>query len=647
MRRSPTKNPAQTSPIAGHTAAGAVGGSLFLAACLLAPTAQADDLKLMVASPAIQKEQARIVAAEAKAPSNPLREAYFGETHVHTAYSLDAYIGGARLTPDHAYRFAQGDTMTVNGQKHRIVEPLDFAAVTDHAEYLGEMYSTMVAGAPGYDQDRLKELRALNSIDERETWFLNYVVKSNRSETPQHPPFFVGPQTTKSAWIIELEAAERNYKPGKFTTIPAFEWSAAPKGGNLHRNVFFRDVPEIPMSYIDINREDALWAWMGNLEKLGASVIAIPHNSNASKGMMFDPLDPQGKPIDAAYARTRAHFEPLIEMMQIKGNSEVHRNFWGADEFANFENADSMANYSGRVAKKENFVRYGLVKGLEYERSLGANPYKYGIVGGTDSHNGTPADTAEGNFIVGSHGAADGTVERRRTAEVGGWIGGVDLNPGALTGVWATSNTRGAIWDAMKAKETFATSGVRIKVRMFAGFDLPGPDANPKAMVENGYRFGVPMGGTIPAVTAGEKRPLRFNVMAIKGPKDAHLDRIQIIKGWIGADGAPQEKIVNIAWSGDRKIGADGKPAPVANSVNLKTATYSNSAGSPQLVGSWVDDNFDPSQHAIYYARVLQIPTPRWSTYDAVRAKLPLLDGVAATVQERAWTSPIWYTAAK
>jgi len=627
----------------------AIGGALLVASSLSALAASADDLKLMTANPAIQKEQARIVAAEARAPTNPLRDAYFGETHVHTAYSLDAYLGGARLTPDAAYRFAQGEKMTVNGQPHRIVEPLDFAAVTDHAEYLGEMYSTMVAGAPGHDQDKLKELRSMTSFEDRETWFLNYVVKSNRSDTPQHPPFFAGPETVKSAWVIELEAAERNYQPGKFTTIPAFEWSAAPKGGNLHRNVFFRDirVPEIPMSYIDINREDALWAWMGGLEKIGASVIAIPHNSNASKGMMFDPLDPQGKPIDTTYAKTRAHFEPLIEMMQIKGNSEVHRNFWGADEFANFENADSMANYSGRVARKENFVRYGLVKGLEYERELGANPYKYGVVGGTDSHNGTPADTDESNFTVGSHGAADGTVERRRTADVGGWIGGVDLNPGALAGVWATSNTRGAIWDAMKAKETFATSGVRIKVRMFAGFDLPGPDANPKAMVETGYRLGVPMGGTLPAVAPGEKRPLRFNVMAIKGPKDASLDRIQIIKGWIGADGTPQEKIINVVWSGDRKIGPDGKLPPVANMVDLKTATYNNAAGSPQLTGSWVDDEFDPAQHALYYARVLQIPTPRWSTYDAVRAKLPLLDGVAATVQERAWTSPIWYTAAK
>ncbi|MEZ5821644.1 MAG: DUF3604 domain-containing protein [Xanthobacteraceae bacterium] len=615
---------------------------------LLSASAHAEELRLLGASPAIQKEQARIKEAEAKVRSNPLRDVYFGETHVHTAYSLDAFIGGARLTPDAAYRFAQGEKMTVNGQMHRIAEPLDFAAVTDHAEYLGEMQTTLVAGTPGHDSDQVKTLRGLKSVEEREQWFLNYVVKSNRSSTPQHPPFYAGPETTKSAWVVVMEATERNYKPGKFTTIPAFEWSAAPKGGNLHRNVFFRDmrVPELPMSYIDINREDGLWAWMGRLQKQGVSVFAIPHNSNASKLMMFDPNTPEGKPIDSDYVRTRAHFEPLIEMMQVKGNSEVHRYFWGQDEFADFENADSMAKYSGRETKRENFVRYGLIKGLEYERSLGANPYKYGIAGGTDSHNGTPGDTDERNF-VGSHGAADDTVDARRKAEVGGWIAGIDLSPGALTGVWAASNTRGAIWDAMRRKETFGTSGVRIRVRMFAGFGLPGPDANDQSTVATGYQQGVPMGGDLPTVAPGEKRPLRFNVLAMKGAKDANLDRIQIIKGWIGKDGMPQEKIVNVAWSDDRKPGADGKLPPVGNTVDVKTASFTNAIGATELRGSWTDDEFDPSQNALYYARVLQIPTPRWSTYDAARAKLPVPAGVAATVQERAWTSPIWYTAAK
>ena len=589
---------------------------------------------------------AAVALAESKVPSNPLRDAYFGEEHIHTAYSLDAYIGGARITPDMAYRWAKGETMNVNGQDVTLRRPLDFAAVTDHAEYIGEMYSTMVEGAPGYDQQSLKELRGLSDIDEREKWFLEYVVKNNRGETPQHPPFFAGPETTKSAWTIELEAAAKNYEPGTFTTIPAFEWSAAPKGGNLHRNVFFRDmnVPELPMSYVDINREDVLWTWMQGLEDKGMQVFAIPHNSNASKGMMFDPNTPQGAPIDASYAALRAKFEPLIEIMQIKGNSEVQRSFWQADEFAGFENADSMANYSGRVPMKENYVRYGLIKGLEYQGSLGVNPYKYGIVGGTDSHNGTPGNTAEDNFAAGSHGAADGTVERRRDADVGGWIAGKDLNPGALTGVWATSNTRGAIWDAMKAKETFGTSGTRLKLRMFAGFDLDPPGADVRSMVEAGYKQGVPMGGTLGPAQAGTGKPLRFNVWAMMDPDNANLDRIQIIKGWIDEKGAPQEKIIDVVWSGERKPGADGKLPPVGDTVDVKTAEWTNTIGSPELTGTWVDTEFDPKQNALYYARALQIPTPRWSTYDAVRANLPLLADEPATVQERAWSSPIWYT---
>jgi len=575
-------------------------------------------------------------------PYNPLKEAYFGEQHLHTAYSLDAYIGGARLTPSDAYRFAKGEEVEVSGTKVRLHAPLDWAAVTDHAEYLGEMYSTMVDGAPGHDQDLLKQLRGLQSLEEREKWFLEYVVKSNRGTTPQHPPFFAGEETANGAWKVILAAAEENYEPGKFTTIPAFEWSAAPRGGNLHRNVFFRDmhVPERPMSYIDINREEGLWEWLAGLEQQGMKVIAIPHNSNASKGMMFAAQDSSGDPIDLDYAGMRSRFEPLIEMMQIKGNSEVHRSFWAADEFANFENADSIQDYSDRRFRKENFVRWGLVKGLAYEQSLGVNPYHYGIVGGTDNHNGTPGNVAEDNFAVGSHGAADGTIERRRTGEVGGWIKGKDLNPGALTGVWATRNTREAIWDALKARETFATSGPRIKVRFFGRLGPDDASADVRSMVERGYAQGVPMGGTL----KGSGGAPGFTAWSIKEADGANLDRIQIVKGWVDAQGEPQDRVFDVVWSGDRKPDAKGKLPAVGDTVDLKEATYTNSIGSPELTGSWTDKDFDPQQNALYYVRVLLIPTPRWSTYDAVRANLPLLEDVPATVQERAWSSPIWYT---
>jgi Protein of unknown function (DUF3604) len=577
---------------------------------------------------------------------NPLKEAYFGEQHVHTAYSLDAYIGGARLTPDDAYRFARGEEVDVGGVKVRLHAPLDWAAVTDHAEYLGEMYSTMNEGAPGHDQDLLKQLRGLSTIEEREQWFTQYVVKSNRGTTPQHPPFYAGPETEISAWKVELAATQKYYEPGKFTTLPAFEWSAAPQGGNLHRNVFFRDmhVPDKVMSYIDINREEALWAWLATLEKQGMHVIAIPHNSNASKGMMFPEKNSSGEPISLEYAETRSHFERLIEIMQIKGNSEVHRSFWAADEFANFENADSIGDSSGRTyAKfgKTNWVRWGLTKGLVYETSLGVNPFHYGIVGGTDNHNGLPGNVDEDNFAVGSHGAADATVERRRTGDVTGWIKGKDLNPGALTGVWAPENTREAIRDALNARETFATSGPRIKVRFFGRLAAMDAPTDARNLVESGYAHAVPMGGTLagPAATAPN-----FTVWATKEADGANLDRIQIIKGWVDANGEPQDQVYDVVWSNGRLRDARGKVAPVGNTVDVTKATYTNAIGSPELIGSWTDPSFDPTRAAIYYVRVLQIPTPRWSTYDAVRSGLPLLKDVPATVQERAWTSPIWYT---
>jgi hypothetical protein len=574
-------------------------------------------------------------------PSHALRNVYYGETHMHTAYSLDAYIGGNRLTPADAYRYAKGGTVTVNGAPQTRRRPLDFVAVSDHAEYIGEMYSTMVDGAPGHDQELLQQLRSLQTLEEKEQWFQKYVIENNRGTTPQHPPFFAGPETVTSAWQVAIEAANANNEPGKFTAFVAFEWSGAPNGANLHRNVIYRDdnVPDAPMSYIDINREDGLWAWMAEGEAQGMKALAIPHNSNASKLLMFPDGNAAGEPMDLAYAETRQHFEPLIEMMQIKGNSEVHRKFWAADEFADFENADSLARYSGRAIEKANFVREGLKLGVAREQELGVNPFKYGFIGGTDNHNGLPSAIAEDTFI-GGHGPEDGSVEARRTGGVGGWIDGKDLSIGSLAAVWATANTREAIWDAMKRRETFATSGPRIKVRFFGGADLPANPPDPQALVEQGYELGVPMGGDLGAIGVAPT----FNVQAMKDPEGANLDRIQVIKGWVNVDGSTGETIVNVAWSGERQPDGSGKLAPVGNTVDLQTARYSNTIGSAELAGSWTDVAFDPEQHAFYYVRVLEIPTPRWTTYDAVRNNLPLLDNVAATIQERAWSSPIWYS---
>jgi len=609
---------------------------LALAACKQESTSTADHQNTPQAAP-VAKAESATPAGE----SNPLRNAYFGETHMHTSYSLDAYLGGTRLTPSDAYRFAKGEAVEVNGKPYQRKRPLDFTAVTDHAEYMGEMYSTIVEGAPGHDQELLVQLREMTDIEERQKWFLKYVISSNRSSTPQHPPFFAGEDTVKSAWQIAIDAAEKHNDPGNFTAFVAFEWSGAPNGGNLHRNVIYRDahVPEMPMSYIDINREDGLWEWMREKENLGMKALAIPHNSNASKGMMFPDIKANGDPIDLEYAQTRQHFEPLIETLQVKGGSEVHRKFWPTDEFADFENADSIQKNSGRTFHKKDFIREGLKIGLKYEQELGVNPFKLGMIGGTDSHNGVPSAVAEDNFI-GQHGPEDGSVERRRTGDVAGWIDGKDLSIGSLAAVWATGNTRAEIWDAMKRRETYSTSGPRIRVRLFGGVDLPAEPENAQALVEHGYEQGVPMGsdlgsnGTAPT----------FTVHALKDPDGANLDRVQIIKGWVDAKGEMHEQIIDVAWSDERQPGADGKLPPVGNTVDLSTAMFSNTIGSTELIGSWTDELFDPEQHAFYYARVLEIPTPRWSTYDAVRHNLPLMKDVQATIQERAWTSPIWYT---
>ena len=582
----------------------------------------------------------RIKQMEKDAPTNPLKNAYFGETHLHTSFSLDAYIGGNRMLPSDSYRFAKGDEMMMNGKKHKLERPLDFAAVTDHAEYIGEMYANQFSQAKGHNQEELKALRSLTKYEDQIKWFVKYVVMNNRGTVPKHTPFFPGEESVKSAWALNAEAAQENYEPGKFTTFAAFEWSAAPTGGNLHRNVIFRDmvIPELPVSYTDINREEGLWKWMAEQEKKGSKLFAIPHNSNASKGMMFNPNDSTGKPITLEYAQTRNHFERLIEMMQTKGNSEVHRNFWAADEFSDFENADSMANFSKRKFEKKNFVRWGSIEGLKYTQTLGVNPYKVGYCGGTDSHNGAMSDVAEDKFI-GAHGAADATVEKRRKGQVPEWLNARDQSIGSITGVWAEKNTRGAIWDAMYNKETYVTSGPRIQVRLFAGVNLKANQTDIVEMVKDGYANGVPMGGTVVGAT---KSPV-INVWAIKDADEANLDRIQVIKGWVDAKGEQHEKIINVAWSDNRKLGADGKLPSVGNTVDLKTAKFTNTIGAETLMGTFVDTEFDATLPTLYYARVIDIPTPRWTTYDAVRNNLPLLEDVASTIQERAWSSPIWF----
>jgi len=575
---------------------------------------------------------------EAAVPQNPLKDAYFGETHLHTGVSMDAFIGGNRLKPDDAYRFAKGEEMMVNGRMHRIKRPLDFCAVTDHSEFMGESASLMNPGAPGYDDPVAKSFREAEDLETALGLYNQYVLEPLAGGGDPHPPFFQGEEAIKSTWKQNHEATEAHYEPGTFTTIHAYEWTSAPDGSNQHRNILFRDanVPEIPFSSNESGDPEDLWKWMQEQRSQGRKLFAMPHNSNESKGLLFAEETLSGDPITKDYVEMRAKMEPLIEMMQVKGNSEVVPAFWPADEFADFENAESLQDFNGRVFMKQNFVRYGLDRGLKYRADLGTNPFKYGFVGGTDNHNGSPSNVAEDNYMVGSHGLTDKVAEARAKNVLDGEMLIADTSPGAITGVWATSNTRGAIWDAMAAKETFATSGPRIRVRAFAGQGFKESYDSYEAFVTDGYAKGVPMGGDY----SGDDAP-QILVWAAKDPDGPNLDRIQIVKGWL-EDGQLKDTVYNAVASGDR-LQADGTVEAIDAQIDMETGQFNTQKGSPELTGLWTDPDFDPAQEAYYYVRVLQLPTARWTLYDEIREGVEYPDDVKRQIVERAWGSPIWY----
>jgi len=581
-------------------------------------------------------------ASETNIPYFKNKEAFFGETHLHTKYSLDAFIGGNRLNASQALKFAQGEEVLLEstGKTMQLKRPLDFAAVTDHAEYIGEMYTVLSPNSKAYNNEQAKSLREVDGLEEGLKLFIELVVKNNRSSKPQHLEFYEGAMSTMSAWKIMNKQTEANYIPGKFTTLHAFEWSGAPNGGNLHRNIIFRDtiVPDLPVSYIEANRETELWKWLDQITRNGSTVLAIPHNSNASKGMMFDDNMPNGNPMTKEYAEMRQKYERTIEIMQIKGASEVHPKFWPNDEFANFENAQSLENYSGRSFEEKNFVRDALKKGLKYEDELGVNPYKLGFNGGSDNHNGLMSNVEEDNYSSGSHGYVDATAEDRVTNTVDGWAKAYDINPGSITGVWANRNTREDIWDGLYNRETFATSGPRIKVRLFAGYDYKDSHNNYDAFVKDGYANGIPMGNDL---KVNKSKIPKFLVWALKDPMTANLDRLQIIKGWYD-NGELKEKIYNIAVS-DNRLQPDGTVTPTDAKVNLETGAFDTLKGSIEFMATWEDPDFNNNQHAFYYVRVLQLPTARWTLWDEIKEGVNYPDNVAKTIQERAWSSPIWY----
>jgi hypothetical protein len=583
---------------------------------------------------------------------NPDRNAYFGDEHIHTSWSVDAWLMGNRLTgPDEALKYAQGQTIKHPlGYDIKIDQPMDFMGVTDHSEYVGV---TKEANTPGSAISKLPQaqpliIHDLNNQAEVQKVFLYLLSLENV------PPIkaFMSPEVAGTIWKENVKIADDNNQPGKFTAFCSYEWTSMPDNRNLHRNIFFRDckhVPEMPYSALDSKHPEDLWKWMDTQRKAGNELLAISHNANVSDGWMYPvDLDSFGRPIDAAWAASRDRNERLAEIKQIKGASETHPLLSPNDEFANYEIYSALLGLpvdSGRVDHIHgSFARQALKDGLTMQDLRGYNPYKFGLAGGSDSHN-TGAPYRQENFF-GGHAAVDATVERRLAGVLLGSTIDVRLeNPGGLTGVWAEENTRESIWDAMYRKETFGVSGPHIKVRFFGGWEY-GPDTmNQSDWVKTGYAKGVPMGADLPPMPAGGKGTApTFVFWAVKDPTSANLDRIQVIKGWT-QNGQSFEKIFDVAWAGDRKADKwSGRVPAIQSTVDLEKATYTNSVGSTELKTVWTDPEFDANLHAFYYARVLEIPTPRWTLIQAVKAGIPPPDVVPFTGQERAWTSPIWYT---
>ena len=582
---------------------------------------------------------------------------YWGVAHVHTGYSFDSGMFGITLTPDDLFKVARGGTVvTDNGQTFKQDRPLDWVSITDHAEYLG-IADQIRAGSP-----------ALLADPQGKRWY------EMSKESPQKgveaaieavvsikngKPVFNSGEIAGEAWAHAMAAAEKWNEPGVFTTLHGFEWTSAPGAKNLHRTVIFRDGLDrvkqvLPFSAFDSPDPAKLWEYMDNYaQKTGGEVLAIPHNSNLSAGMMFTAETFDGKPMDRTYAEARISHEPLMEVTQIKGDSETHPYLSPNDEFADFErwwNVDFNKMEPGaNSALPFNYARPALKLGLQLEDKLGVNPYQFGLIGGNDAHVGVVTVTEDNFFGEFANGLPSPTRWKAPLAMIkdnptnGPLVSVWDESASGLGGVWATENTREGIWDALKRKEVYATTGDRPVVRLFAGWDFSQADLNRSDFAENGYAHGVPMGGNLKTAPAG-KQPV-FLVYAMRDPQGPNLDRIQVVKGWLDKDGKSQERIFDVAVSGGRKINKDGIcKTSVGNTVDVANATYSNTIGAPVLSAYWKDPAFDANQRAFYYVRVIQIPSPRWTCYDCKRFGIKMPDYVPMTVTDRAYTSPVWYT---
>ncbi len=587
----------------------------------------------------------------------------FGDTHLHTGYSADAGLVGATTTPDDAYRFAKGETVTSShGVRARLQRPLDFLVVADHAENLGLTFGLEEGNEALLGTEWGQGLAELIAPKTEEAmaeaylyWGNTFALSGDRGGDP-----LAGTDFNKTMWQRMTEAAERHNDPGSFTALIGYEWTSGPQGNNLHRNIIFRDGKDkadqvIPFSAYDSEDPEDLWNWMEKYQSnTGGRLLAIPHNGNLSNGLMFDDVTATTKkPLDRDYAERRMRFEPVYEVTQIKGDGEAHPALSPNDEFADYGTWDK-GSFGPELKTPEmlprEYAREAWKRGMAYEATVGANPFKFGVIGSTDSHTGL--STAQEDNFFGKVTMVEPTPDPVRFEEqITGRTTPDDPSDdivhaqalaSGLAAVWARENTREAIWDAFERKEVFATTGTRMRVRVFAGWDFDEDDLNRSDFARHGYDVGVPMGGDLTSAPEGAAPALL--IRAIRDPDGANLDRLQVIKGWLDGDGKTHEEVFDVAWSGDRKPDADGKLPKVGNTVDVDEASYSNSIGAAGLQAFWRDPDFDPAQRAFYYVRVLEIPTPRWTNYDAKFFGIDRPEGIEPTQQERAYTSPIWYT---
>ncbi|MBJ22769.1 MAG: DUF3604 domain-containing protein [bacterium] len=587
------------------------------------------------------------VEEHVEAFAQPLKDAYFGDLHIHSSWSLDAFAFGVRVGPEEAYRYARGGAIDhVSGAKIQMKgPPLDFIALTEHANYLGIPSAAQDPESPIHDLPLIQGLLTLDPVIRGEA--LTALFENISSDT--FIPELSNEAVVESAWREIIDLADRHDTPGEFTAFIAYEYTSMPEGQNLHRNVIFQDsnVPTRPFSTFDSRNPEDLWAWMEGIRATGSDVIAIPHNANGSNGLMYQQVDQSGRPMDAEYAELRVRNEPVGEVMQIKGQSETHPGLSPNDEWAGFSVLDTIL---GRPTDKSrlqgSYARRALMDGLEMEEQGGFNPYLFGMIGASDGHNAS--SPVEENNYTGKIGVVDGTPEVRiippassSDLDIGDLSSGSPFGAAGLAGVWAEANTRAHLFAALRAREVFATSGPRIRVRFFAGWELEPADLE-TGMAEAGDARGVPMGGELGRADPGSRSPT-FLMQALRDPLEAPLERMQIVKAWVEG-GEARERVYDVACAdGEAPEVASHRCALGVEAPDLSDCSYDASKGRSELSTAWSDPDFDADQRAFYYARVIQIPTCRWSTFDGLRLGVPPPPGASAWLQERAVTSPIWY----